>query len=410
METKVKKLQIDLQAFRSRNFCLYYIGQGISLTGTSITQVATSWLVYSLTNSAWLLGVVGFASQLPTLILIPFGGIVADRWNRHHILILAQILGMLQSLVLAWLTLKGSINVWHIVVLGVLQGIINAFDLPTRQAFLAETVDKKNLSNAIALYSSLVSVSSLLGPALTGVLILKIGSGLCFLIDGISYVGVIIGLLAMRFAPKKVLISVRKPLEELKASLTFAFSFLSIRSVLIGSALASYVWGTYTVLGPIFATDILHGGAKTFGLLMTASGIGTLAGGIYLSWQNKTLELKKILVFGSLLMGVSLSIFALSYVLWLSLFLLVSLGFGFILQVISSRTVLQLAATNENRGQIMGLYVMISTGAVLIGNIIAGALASSIGTVNTVIISASICIINSLFIYRADLSPISQKQ
>ncbi len=399
METRVKKSQVTLQAFRSRNFCLYYIGQGISLIGTSITQVATSWLVYNLTDSAWLLGLVGFASQLPTLILIPLGGIVADRWNRHRILIVAQILGMLQSLVLAWLTLKDSINIWYIVVLGVLQGIINAFDLPTRQAFLPETVGKKNLSNAIALYSSVVSISSLLGPVVAGVLIVTIGSGLCFLIDSISYVAVIIALLAMRLAPKKVFISVRKPLEELRASLTFALSFLSIRLVLIGSALASYVWGVYMVLGPIFATDVLHGGANTFGFLMTASGVGTLTGGIYLSWQKKTFELKKVLVFGSALMGVSLSVFALSHVLWLSLFSLVAVGFGFILQVISSRTVLHLLVTNENRGQIMGLYVMISTGAVLIGNLVAGALASSIGAVNTVILSASICIANSLFIY-----------
>ena len=390
------KSQVMLRAFSSRNFRLYYTGQAISLIGTSMTQVATSWLVYRLTDSAWLLGLVGFASQIPTLLLIPLGGIIADRTNRHRILLVAQILGMLQSLALTWLALSGIINVWQIALLGVLQGIINAFDIPTRQAFLPETVSKENLGNAIALYSSLVSVSVMLGPAIAGILIAATGSGACFLIDTISYIAVIIALLVMQLAPKKVVISTRKPLEELKTSFNYAFGFLPIRSVLIGSALVCCVWGFYLALGPIFAKEILQGGSNTFGFLMTASSLGTLAGGIYLTKHSNVLESGKVLALGIGFMGVSLIVFALSRVFWLSLLSLFAAGFGFILQIIAGRTLLQLLVTDENRGQITGLYVMASTGAVPIGNLIAGALASKIGSSNTVIFGASICIAGSI--------------
>ncbi|MGF2038173.1 MAG: MFS transporter [Nostoc sp. CmiVER01] len=392
-----KKSQVMLRAFSSRNFRLYYIGQAISLIGTSMTQVATSWLVYRLTDSAWLLGLVGFVSQIPTLLLIPLGGIIADRTNRHRILLVAQILGMLQSLALTWLALSGTINVWQIGFLGVLQGIINAFDIPTRQAFLPETVSKENLGNATALYSSLVSVSLMVGPAIAGLLIAAIGSGACFLIDTISYIAVIIALLAMHLAPKKVVISTRKPLEELKTSFNYAFGFLPIRSVLIGSALVCCVWGFYLALGPIFAKEILQGGPNTFGFLMTASSLGTLAGGIYLTKHSNVLESGKVLALGIGFMGISLIIFALSRVFWLSLLSLLAAGFSFILQIIAGRTLLQLLVSDENRGQITGLYVMASTGAFAIGNLIAGALASKIGSSNTVILGASICIAGSIF-------------
>ncbi|RCJ38543.1 MFS transporter [Nostoc punctiforme NIES-2108] len=390
------KSQVMLRAFSSRNFRLYYTGQAISLIGTSMTQVATSWLVYRLNDSAWLLGLVGFASQIPTLVLIPLGGIIADRWNRHQILLVAQILGMLQSLALTWLALSGTINIEYIAILGVLQGIINAFDIPTRQAFLPETVGKENLGNAFALYSSLVSVTSMVGPAIAGLLIVALGSGLCFLIDSISYIAVIIALLAIRLTSRKAIISKRKPLEELKTSFKYAFGFLPIRSVLIGSALVCCVWGFYLALGPIFAKEILQGGPNTFGFLMTASSLGTLAGGIYLTKHSNVLESGKVLALGIGFMGISLIVFALSRVFWLSLLSLFAAGFGFILQIIAGRILLQLLVSDENRGQITGLYVMASTGAVPIGNLIAGALASKIGSSNTVILGASICIAGSI--------------
>ncbi|MHC5852472.1 MFS transporter [Nostoc sp.] len=391
-----RKSQVMLRAFSSRNFRLYYIGQAISLIGTSMTQVATSWLVYRLTDSAWLLGLVGFASQIPTLVLIPLGGIIADRSKRHRILLVAQILGMLRSLALTWLALSGTINIEYIAILGVLQGIINAFDIPTRQAFLPETVGKENLGNAFALYSSLVSVTSMVGPAIAGMLIMALGSGLCFLIDSISYIAVIIALLAIRLTSRKAIISKRKPLEELKTSFKYAFGFLPIRSVLIGSALVCCVWGFYLALGPIFAKEILQGGPNTFGFLMTASSLGTLAGGIYLTKHSNVLESGKVLALGMGFMGISLIVFALSRVFWLSLLSFFAAGFGFILQIIAGRTLLQLLVNDENRGQITGLYVMASTGAVPIGNLIAGALASKFASSNTIILGGSICIAGSI--------------
>ncbi|MBN3910644.1 MAG: MFS transporter [Nostoc sp. NMS1] len=386
-----------LRAFDSRNFNLFYTGQAISLIGTSMTQVATSWLVYRLTDSALLLGVVGFASQIPTLLLIPLGGIIADRSKRHHILLVAQIMGMLRSLALTWLALSGTINISYIVFLGVLQGIINAFDIPIRQAFLPETVSKENLGNAFALYSSLVSVTSMMGPAIAGLLIAAVGSGFCFLVDSISYIAVIIALLAIRLDLKKAVISTRKPLEELRTSLNYAIGFLPIRSILIGSSLVCCVWGFYLALGPIFAKEILQGGPNTFGFLMTASSLGTLAGGIYLTRQGNVNGLGKVLVLGIAFMGVSLIVFALSHVFWLSFLSLLMAGFGFILQIIAGRTLLQLLVSDENRSQITGLYVMASTGAVPIGNLIAGALASRIGAVNSIILGASFCLLGSLF-------------
>ncbi|MCC5636934.1 MFS transporter [Nostoc sp. CHAB 5844] len=385
-----------LRAFHSRNFSLFYTGQAISLIGTSMTQVATSWLVYRLTDSALLLGVVGFASQIPTLLLIPLGGIIADRANRHRILLVAQILGMVRSLALTWLALSGTINVWYITFLGVLLGIINAFDIPTRQAFLPQTVGKDNLGNAFALYSSLVSVTSMVGPAIAGLLIVGWGSGLCFLLDSISYVAVIIALLAIRITTKKAVISTRKPLEELKTSFNYAIGFLPIRSILIGSSIVCCVWGFYLALGPIFAKEILQGESNTFGFLMTASSLGTLAGGIYLTRHQNVHGLGKVLALGIGFMGVSLIVFALSRVFWLSLISLLAAGFGFILQIIAGRTLLQLLVSDENRGQITGLYVMASTGAVPLGNLIAGALASRIGVVNTVILGASVCVAGSV--------------
>ncbi len=385
-----------LRAFSYRNFRLYYTGQAISLIGTSMTQVSTSWLVYHLTNSAWMLGLVGFASQIPSFVLIPLGGVFADRWNRHRVLLIAQILGMLQSVALTWLALSGTINIWHITLLSLLQGVINAFEIPTRQAFLPETIAKENLGNALALYSSLVSVSVMLGPAIAGVLIALVGAGICFLLDSMSYIAVIVALVMMQIVPKQTISSGHKPLEKLKASFSYAFGFLPLRSILIGSALVCWVWAFYMALGPIFAKEILHGGPNTFGFLMTASGLGTLIGGIYLTGRKSMLGLEKILAFGTALMGVSLIIFALSHILWLSLLSLVVAGFGFILQIISGRTVLQLVVTDENRGQITGLYVMASTGAIPIGSLVAGALATNIGAVNTVILGASLCIFGAL--------------
>jgi len=271
-------------ALRSRNYRLFFGGQGVSLIGTWMTQLATVWLVYQLTDSALMLGVVGFTSQIPSFVLAPLGGVVVDRWNTHRILVTTQILAMFQSLVLAVLALTHVINVWHIIFLSLFQGLINAFDAPARQTFVKEMVDRtEDLSSAIALNSSLVNGGRLIGPAIAGVVIARVGSGYCFLIDGLSYIAVIAALLAMKLKPKKLTVQTANPWQRVKEGFDYAFGFPPIRSILLLLALFSLMAMPFVTLVPIFATKILHGGAHTLGFLMAASGVGALGGGIYLS-------------------------------------------------------------------------------------------------------------------------------
>ncbi|MEW6493291.1 MAG: MFS transporter, partial [Cyanobacteriota bacterium] len=284
MDFGVSKLKPILRALESRNYRLFFAGQAISLIGTWMTQLATIWLVYSLTNSAWWLGVVGFSSQIPSFALAPFGGIIVDRWNRHRILIATQVLSMIQSLALAALALTGMINIWQIIVLSLFQGFISAVDAPARQAFVVEIIDKKeNLGNAIALNSSVFNGARLIGPAIAGLLISSVGASACFLIDGFSYIAVIAGLLAMKLKPKTITPQTANVWQRLKEGFNYAFGFPPIRAILLLLALFSFMGMPYTILVPIFATEILQGDAQTLGFLMAAVGVGALTGGIYLS-------------------------------------------------------------------------------------------------------------------------------
>ncbi|MGH2413662.1 MAG: MFS transporter, partial [Microcystaceae cyanobacterium] len=346
-----------LRALESRNYRLFFAGQGISLIGTWITQVAEIWLVYHLTNSALWLGIVGFSSQIPNFVLAPFGGIFVDRWNRHHILIVTQVLSMFQSLALAFLTLTGAIAVWQIILLSLFQGFINAFDAPARQAFVTELVEKKeNLGNAIALNSSIFNGARLVGPAIAGVLIASVGTGVCFLIDGLSYIAVIAGLLAMKLKPRKIDQQTANVWQRLKEGFNYAFGFPPIRAILLLLALFSFMGMSYTVLVPIFAQEILHGNAQTLGFLMSASGVGALIGGIYLSSRQSILGLGKIIVFSLGICGIGLVIFSHSRILWLSLLTMFIVGFCTILQVASSNTILQTIVEEDKRGRLMSFY------------------------------------------------------
>jgi MFS family permease len=290
MSRNQSKFGSIIRAFESRNYRLFFLGQGVSLIGTWMTQTATIWLVYRLTNSALLLGIVGFASQLPSFLLMPFSGVFVDRWNRRRTLVIRQFLSMLQSLALAILTLTNTIDISHLIVLSIFQGLINAFDMPTRQAFVIEMVDKKeNLGNAIALNSSLFSGSRLIGPAIAGLLIAVVGAGTCFLIDGVSYIAVIAGLLAMKIKPRHLkAIQVQDNLwQRFKEGFQYAFGFPPIRAILLLIGLVSFMGMPYTVLAPIFATDILKGGPQSLGFLMAASGCGAMFAAIYLSSRSK---------------------------------------------------------------------------------------------------------------------------
>jgi MFS family permease len=305
---------------------------------------------------------------------------------------------MLQSLALAVLALTGVIHIWHILLLSVFQGLINAFDAPARQAFVTEMVERKeDLGNAIALNSSMFNGARLVGPAIAGIVIAKVGTSLCFLIDGLSYIAVIAGLLAMKLKPRKIPKQTTNVWQRLKEGFIYAFGFPPIRAILLLLALFSFMGMPYTVLVPIFATNILHGGADTLGFLMAAVGVGALMGGIYLSSRKTVLGLGKIIVSSLAVLGIGLIIFAQSRILWLSLLMMLIVGATSILQIASSNTILQTIVEEDKRGRLMSLYTMSFLGILPFGNLAAGALASRIGAPNTVMIGGIFCILGSLF-------------
>jgi len=360
-------------------------------------MVAIGWLVYHLTNSALLLGLVGFFSQIPSFVLTPFTGVFVDRWNRHRILVITQTLSMIQAFALAFLTLTGTINILSIILLSLSLGLINAFDMPARQSFVIEMVEKKeDLPNAIALNSSLVNVARFIGPAVAGLLVAAVGEGFCFLINGISYVAVIIALLAMKVNKITKKVSINNIPKEIKEGFKYSFGFAPIRSILLLLGLVSLVGMPYTVLMPIFAKDILHGGAHTLGFLMAAAGIGALVGGIYLASRKSVLGLVKILTFATGIFGLGLIIFAFSKNLYFSLSMMLVSGFGMLLQIAASNTLLQTITEDDKRGRVMSFFAMAFMGMSPFGNLIAGAMADKIGAPNTVLISGVICIIGAI--------------
>jgi len=390
-----------IPALRSRNYQLFFAGQGISLIGSWMTQVATMWLVYQLTNSPLLLGIVGFTSQIPSLFLAPFGGVLVDRWNTRKILVITQVFAMIQSLALAVLALTGIINIWHIIFLSLFQGVINALDAPARQTFVPEMVERReDLASAIALNSSLVNGGRLIGPAIAGILIARIGASYCFLIDGISYIAVIAALLAMKLKPKKISPKIGNVRQRLKEGFIYTLNSPLIRSVLLLLALFSLMATPYMTLTPIFATQVLGGDAYTLGFLTSASGVGALIGGIYLSTRKSVLGLGKIIAFAPTLCGIGIIVFALSRTLWLSMLMLLIVGLGSILQVSSSNTVIQTIVEDDKRGRVMSLFTMALLGMFPFGNLFAGILAERIGAPNTLIIGGIFCILGSVIFAR----------
>ena len=383
-----------VRALRHRNYRLFFSGQSVSLVGTWITRIATSWLVYRLTGSALLLGIVGFCGQIPTLVLAPFSGVLVDRWNRHRILVATQVVSMLQSLALAALALAGVITVTEILVLQVAQGIINAFDTPARQAFVIEMVEQReDLPNAIALNSSMVTGSRIIGPTIGGILIAAFGEGWCFMVDAISYLAVIASLLAMQLAGERKLAGRRaSALEELREGVQYVSGFAPARTVLLLLALVSTMGMPYMVLMPAVASGVLHGGPHTLGFLMTASGVGALAGALYLAARPSVLGLGRAIAVATTTFGVGLAAFALSHTLWLSLVLLPIAGGGFMVQTASTNTILQTIVDERLRGRVMAFYAMAFLGTAPIGSLVAGVVASRLGVQTTIFLGGLACI------------------
>lgn len=401
MRTTPPPKQPILPAFRSRNYQLFFAGQGISLIGTWMTQLATIWLVYNLTNSPFMLGLVGFTSQIPSFFLAPFGGVFVDRFSTYRTLIGTQILAMIQSLVLAVLALTGVIEIWHIIALSLFQGFINAVDMPARQALVPELVERReDLANAIAINSTMVNGARLIGPALGGLLIAGIGVAYCFLLDGLSYIAVIAALLAMKVQQRQVPVSSGNLWQKVKEGFVYSFSSPPIRAILLLSALVSFMGMQYMIFIPIFTVKILNSGPEAQGYLMAASGVGALSGGIYLTTRRTVVGLGKLLAFAPATLGLGLIGFSLSRSLPLSLFTMLFIGLGTILQIASANTILQTIVEDDKRGRVMSLYGMSFLGMIPLGNLWGGVLANYIGTPNTLIIAGIACILGSIIFYR----------
>jgi MFS family permease len=381
------------RALRHRNYRLFFVGQGISLIGTWMTRIATSWLIYRLTGSAMLLGVLGFAGQVPTFLFAPVAGVLVDRWDRHRVLIVTQVLAMIQSALLAALALTGVVTVTHVVILSVFQGLINAFDMPARQALVVYMVeDRADLSNAIALNSSMVNAARMIGPSVAGVLIATMGEGICFLTDAISYLAVIVSLLAMRLALPKPPLTPARVFSELAEGFRYAMGFAPIRALLGMLALVSLMGMPYAVLMPIVATRVLHGGAHTLGFLMAASGLGALVGAVYLAGRRSVLGLGRIIATAVMALGGGLIVLSQSRLQWLSLAIMPVVGAGMMVQLASSNTVLQTIVEEGKRGRVMSLYAMAFVGVAPFGSLIAGGLAQRFGAPVALLVGGSACI------------------
>ena len=392
-----------VRALGSRNYRLFFFGQVVSLVGTWITTTATSWLVYRLTGSPLLLGLVGFAGQFPAFLLGPVAGIAVDRWDRHRLLVVTQTISMLQSFALAALVLSSRITLEWIVGLSVLQGLVNSFDMPARQAFLLTMIEnKEDLGNAIALNSSMVNLARLIGPSIAGVVIAWTGEGWCFFIDGVSYIAVIVGLLRMRI-PRREAAAPRRgsTLRQFTEGFTYAFGFRPIRSIIVLLALVSLVGVPYSVLMPVFAATVFHGGPHTLGLLMTSSGCGALLGALWLAQRRSVIGLGRVIWLASGLFGVGLIAFSLVHVLWLAIPCLVLAGFGFMVQMASSNTIIQTIVDDEKRGRVMSFYMMAFLGTAPFGSLIAGWLSSRIGAGETLLLGGVCCIAGALWFASA---------
>ena len=394
------KLATALRALRHRNFQLFFGGQLISLIGTWMQSVAQAWLVYRLTKSALLLGSVGFASQIPVFLVAPLGGITADRVNRQRLVIATQISSMVLAGILAWLTLSGRVQVWHIFALASLLGVVNAFDIPGRQSFLVDMVGKEDLMNAIALNSSMFNGARVIGPAIAGILVARIGEGWCFAANSISYVAVIVGLWLMHVhsAPRA---SKHSPIEDIIEGFRWVNHTRVIRALLLLIGLVSLVGMPYTVLMPIFADRILHGGARGLGILMGATGVGALFGALTLAVKTGVKGLGRWVVISCASLGVSLFLFSFSTSFWLSVVLLLPAGYSMMLQMACSNTLIQTMVPDQLRGRVMSVYSMMFMGMAPFGAFFGGALADRIGAPITIAIGGITCVLGAIWFERA---------
>ncbi|MEI7751091.1 MAG: MFS transporter [Candidatus Omnitrophota bacterium] len=405
------------RALRHKNYRLFSAGQCISLVGTWMQYVAVSWLVYRLTNSAFMLGLVGFVGQLPTFVIAPLAGVLGDRYDRRRMLIIIQSLAMAQAAVLAFLVMTHLIQIWHIIVLSTFLGIISSFDMTIRQAFTVEMIDdREDLGNAIALNSTMLNAARLIGPAMAGLLIVSIGEGICFLLNAISYTAVIASLLVMRIPKGRILAAPRRILLELKEGFSYAANFPPIKWLLLVLSLISLMGVSYQILLPVITREIFKGGANTMGFFMTMAGFGALGGAIFLAARKSVLGLPKIIAWTAGLFGLTLMAFAFSRTYWLSMGILLVSGFGMMVHMAACNTILQTIVEEDKRTRIMSFYTMAFLGMMPFGSLLAGSLAARIGAPYTLFLEGLCCVLGAVYfasklpLIRAKIRPIYMKK
>lgn len=395
------KLKTIFRSLQYRNYRLFFAGQSISLIGTWMQRIAMPWLVYHLTGSAFLLGLVSFAGQIPTFLLSPLAGVVTDKFSKYRVLLITQIISLIQALFLAMLTLSGEIEIWHIVVLSIILGCVNAFDVPSRHSFVIEMVEKKeHLGNAIALNSMMFNGARLIGPSIAGMMLATTSEGVCFLINAISYVFVVISLLLMHIKKNKVDYNPGNMFAEMKEGFRYAFGFAPIKHLLILLAVVSLMGSSYQVLMPVFAKEILRGGSTTFGFLMGAAGLGALAGAVFLASRETVLKLGRIIPTAAALFGIGLIALSVTNYFPVSLLFMIIIGLGLMLHTASSNTILQTITDDDKRGRVMSFYSLAIMGTAPFGSLLAGSLAKITGTPFTIFIGGLTCIIGAFFFNR----------
>jgi MFS family permease len=394
--------KLALRALRHRNYRLFFIGQGVSLIGTWMQSIATGWLMFRMTHSEFMLGLLAFSGQIPTFLLSPFAGVLGDRLDRRRILIVVQVVAMIQAFILTGFTLAGIIQVWQIIILAFFLGIANAFEMPSRQAFVVEMVDdKSDLGNAIALNSGMFNGSRLIGPAIAGIVVAIAGEGVCFALNGISYLAAIIAYVLMKIPARKTVRPKARLFTELKEGLQYSFGFRPIRDLIATVAFMSLVAMSFPVLLPIFASRILHGGSYTYGFLVASTGAGALAGVAFLALRKNVLGLGRIISTALIVFGLGLVAFSFSKSAILSICILVPVGFGMIATMASCNTMVQTIVEEDKRGRVMSFYVMAFMGAAPLGSLLAGSVSSAIGAPYTVCIGGILCVLGGIvFFFR----------
>jgi MFS family permease len=389
------------RSLKYRNYRLFFSGQSISLIGTWMQRIAMPWLVYHMTGSALLLGVVSFAGQIPTFVLSPFAGVLTDRWNRYRVLLFTQIFSLIQAGVLALLCLAGVIRIWEIVGLSVILGCINAFDVPARHSFVIEMVEnKEDLGNGIALNSMMFNGARLIGPSIAGMMLATTSEGVCFLLNAVSYIFVIASLLLMRLKPRETIKRDKQILTEFREGFRYTFGFAPIKHLLILLSISSLMGMSYTVLMPVFAKEILQGGSHTYGFLMGAAGFGALMGALFLASRKSVIKLGRIVPLSTILFGTGLLALSFSRIFPVSLILMVFVGLGMMMQTAASNTILQTITDDDKRGRVMSFYTMAIMGTAPFGSLLAGSMAKVIGTPVTIFAGGLSCIIGAIFFMR----------